>query len=63
MGTQKHLFDPSIPETGPIALCPACGYTGYTLIFHYEEEQCKCAQCYSVIYDPTTEKHGNSKNN
>lgn len=50
MGIQQHLFDPSIPQTGPIATCPACGYTGYTLLF--EETTMKCAQCYITIYDP-----------
>lgn len=62
MGTQSNLFDSTIPETGPIALCPACGYTGYTLIFHYlEDDQIKCSQCYTIIFDPTI--HGNNETN
>lgn len=51
MGTQHHLFDPTIPEIGPIQTCPSCGYTGYTLLF---EEKIQCSKCYTTLYDAMT---------
>lgn len=60
MGTQSNLFDPTIPETGPIALCPACGYTGYTLLF--EHTTMKCGQCHITIYDITNPNPDENEN-
>lgn len=62
MGTQKSLFDSTIPDTGPIAVCPACGYTGYTLLF--EGKTMKCGQCHITIYDQllTNENDDNIEN-
>lgn len=59
MGNQTSLFDSSIPDTGPIQVCPACGYTGYTLLF---EEKVKCSQCYITIYDAMTFNSENDEN-